>query len=107
MAQKPTSTKLESRLRRKLGVGPIPPPEWWDSSLKGKIVWPEWRIAWEYFRSIALPGLSMPDRLSATAWYAWWLLRHLPKLARDVIFAMEKCLPRTGKNPAEAMVKCS
>jgi glycosyltransferase involved in cell wall biosynthesis len=95
MAQKPTSTRLEALLRRRLGVGPIPPPEWWDPSLKGRIVWPEWRIAREYFRSIGLAELAWGKRAGAYAWYALWLVGHTPKLLRDVIFAVEKLLPRS------------
>ena len=26
-----------------LGVGPLPSAEWWDASLKGKILFPDWR----------------------------------------------------------------
>ncbi len=92
MAQKPTSTRLESMLRGWLGVGPIPPPEWWDASLKGRVVWPEWRIAHEYFRSIDLVRVPAKQRPACYACYFYWLLRHTPKLTRDLIFASEKLL---------------
>ncbi len=94
MAQKPTASRLENMMRRHLGVGPIPPPEWWDSRLKGKIVWPEWKIAWEYFRSVGMADLPLGQRLAAYGWYGWWLIRHVPKLGRDVLFAIEKLLRR-------------
>jgi glycosyltransferase involved in cell wall biosynthesis len=93
MAQKPTASRLEAVLRRWLGVGPIPPPEWWDSTLRDRIVWPEWRIAAEYWRSIGLMRLGPVDRMLMTGCYVLWLVRHIPKLVRDLVFAVVKLLP--------------
>src|SRR4029079_10118692 len=37
-----------SRLSKWVGVGPIPPPQFWDPSLSGKLTFPEWRLLREY-----------------------------------------------------------
>lgn len=111
MAQKPTSSRLEAIARRWLGVGPIPPPEWWDSRLKDRIVWPEWRIAAEYWRSIGLVTMGSVDRVLAIGCYVVWLLRHIPKLVRDLVFAVVKLLSRVTAGPgawrAERSHPCS
>jgi hypothetical protein len=51
-----------SRLSKWVGVGPIPPPQFWDPSLAGKITFPEWRILLEYVRSIHRAPLSAAER---------------------------------------------
>ena len=43
-----------SLLSRLIGHGQLPPAEWFDSRYKGKITFPEWRLAWEYLTSCAL-----------------------------------------------------
>lgn len=101
MAQKPTGSRLEVVLRRWLGVGPIPPPEWWDSRLKGRIVWPEWKIAAEYWRSIWLIKLGLVGRILLTGCYVVWLIRHVPKLVRDLVFALVRLLPRASASPGQ------
>lgn len=99
------------RLSKYLGVGPLPPPEWWDSKLKGKVVWPEWRIMKEYFVSIGRAGLSPGEAMGCYAAFVGWLFKHSFKLGRDVAFAIEKILKRTmgsgdtdGSRPASRSV---
>jgi glycosyltransferase involved in cell wall biosynthesis len=79
-----------SVLRRMLGTGPLPPPEWWDESRAGRINFPEWNLLKRYWRSIGRSPLRMTDRLRCCGVMLDWVAWNLPKLARDVIFAAEK-----------------
>jgi glycosyltransferase involved in cell wall biosynthesis len=82
-----------SRLSCYLGCGPLPPAEWWDPGLRGRIVFPEWRVLLEYFRAVReAEGLADLQRLLSYAVLGFFTLRHLPKLARDVIIASEQFL---------------
>jgi hypothetical protein len=78
-----------SRLTRWLGTGPLPPPEWWDRSLKGKLTFPEWNLFREYWVSIGSAPLDPASRCRCYAMMVLWLVRNAPKLARDVIVAAE------------------
>jgi glycosyltransferase involved in cell wall biosynthesis len=90
--------QLPSRLRnangrallsRFLGTGPLPPPEWWDASLKGKITFPEWRVMREYWRAVLETPLTLVDKFKCHAVMVAWILLNLPKLMRDLIVAAE------------------
>ncbi len=82
-----------SRLSRYLGCGPLPPSEWWDQSLRGRIVFPEWRVLVEYFRAVKeAADLPASKRLLSYAVLGLFTLRHLPKLGRDVIIATEQII---------------
>lgn len=80
-----------SRLSKLLGCGPLPSAEWWDPSLKGKIVFPEWRILREYTRTIQeSPNLTSSQRFACYRTMVWFALRHSPKMLRDVVIAIEQ-----------------
>jgi glycosyltransferase involved in cell wall biosynthesis len=87
----PSSIKHgKSRFSRYLGTGPLPPPEWWDASRKGKINFPEWNLLKEYWTSISrVRQLSASQRLRCHGVACLWIVRNIPKLSRDVIFAVE------------------
>ena len=74
----------------RLGTGPLPPPEWWDGSLKGKITFPEWRLFREYWCSVTETQLSFAQKLLCRNVMATWLVLNVHKLARDVIVALEQ-----------------
>src|SRR5205807_2630467 len=78
-----------SKLSRRIGGGPTPPYEWWDSSLKGKIVFPEWRWAWEYLRAARVTKLPLRQKLGAYAVMAGLYVKFSPRLARDLVIAGE------------------
>lgn len=78
-----------SRLSRWIGVGPIPPAEFWDPSRTGKIVFPEWRILGEYFRSLHLAPNTFRDRARCHLTLLAFAFGHAPKLVRDVVIAIE------------------
>jgi len=75
-----------------LGTGPLPPPEWWDSKLKGRITFPEWRLMREYFAAIADTKLGVVEAAKCYGIMAAWTVLNLPKLARDCIVALEQLL---------------
>ncbi|HEY7088145.1 MAG TPA: glycosyltransferase family A protein [Tepidisphaeraceae bacterium] len=99
-----------SILSRWIGGGPTPPYEWWDPSLKGKIVFPEWRWVWEYLRAARLTPLPLMQKFGCYAAMAGLYVKFFPRLARDLILAAELALyrlfgvgtprPRPGTRPA-------
>lgn len=89
----PRAVRNGSRLSFYLGCGPLPPSEWWNQSLRGRIVFPEWRVLVEYFRAVReAEMLPHSQRLLTCAVLALFTLRHLPKLGRDVVIAAEQLL---------------
>jgi len=81
--------KTRSRLSKWIGVGPIPPPEFWNPSLVGKITFPEWRVLGEYVRSIRAAPLGARDRARCWMTLGRFTLKHAPKLVRDLVIAIE------------------
>ena len=82
-----------SRLSKYLGCGPLPSAEWWDPSLKGRIVFPEWRVLREYARAVEETSSLRPaDRAACYVNVALFALKHSPKLARDLIIATEQTI---------------
>ncbi len=81
-----------SKLSGYLGVGPLPSAEWWDASMKGKIVFPDWRVMQEYYKAVAEMRLSFIERLKCHTSLAYYDVRHTPKLMRDLIIATEQAL---------------
>jgi glycosyltransferase involved in cell wall biosynthesis len=81
--------QTRSRLSRWIGTGPVPPPEFWDRALAGRITFPEWRILREYARSLSFAPLTEGQRTACHLTLMMFALRHLPKLVRDVLIAAE------------------
>jgi glycosyltransferase involved in cell wall biosynthesis len=84
--------RRRSRFSKWLGSGPVPPPEFWDPALTGKVTFPEWRILREYARSLGLAPLSARERNRCRVTLARFALKHTPKLARDLLIATEHTL---------------
>src|SRR5262249_47768626 len=84
----------KSVFSRILGTGPLPPPEWWDASRKGKVNFPEWKLVKEYFVSIGMmkKQLRFADRLHCHGVMVMWVVRNTHKLTRDVIYAIERVI---------------
>jgi glycosyltransferase involved in cell wall biosynthesis len=91
-------TRGRSRLSKYIGVGPIPPTEWWDPTKKGKICFPEWRVLKEYWASPPIAPLKSSQRLACCLRLALFTIRVLPKLARDVVIAVEELWWRAVEN---------
>jgi glycosyltransferase involved in cell wall biosynthesis len=81
-----------ARFSSLLGTGPLPPPEWWDPSLKDRITFPEWKVMGEYWRAIGEVKLPAAEKLKCHGVMLAWTVRNLHKLARDVIIAAEQLL---------------
>jgi hypothetical protein len=80
-----------SRLSKYIGCGPVPSAEWWDPSLKGKIVYPEWRVWREYIRAVQeAQNLTTAQRLACYRTILQFSIRHSPKMVRDVLIACEQ-----------------
>jgi glycosyltransferase involved in cell wall biosynthesis len=79
-----------SRLSKYIGVGPIPATEWWDASKKGKIVFPEWRVLQEYWRSPGLAPLGGSQKMACYLRLVGFTIKILPKLIRDLVIAGEE-----------------
>jgi glycosyltransferase involved in cell wall biosynthesis len=81
-----------SRLSRYIGCGPLPSAEWWDRSLKGRIVFPEWRVLQEYLGAIQQTPFPASEKPACYRALALFSLRHLPKLGRDVVISVEQMI---------------
>ncbi|MBV9771596.1 MAG: glycosyltransferase family 2 protein [Bryobacterales bacterium] len=79
-------------LRRVIGVGPLPPLEWWDSSKAGCVNFPEWRLIREYLQVIREAPVRLGVKVQCLAEVARWVVGDIPKLGRDVIIAAEQLL---------------
>jgi hypothetical protein len=79
-------------LRRILGVGALPPLEWWDPTKAGRINFPEWRLIREYCASIDGVPLTSHEKVSCAIETVRWLTSDIPKLARDLLIAGERLL---------------
>jgi glycosyltransferase involved in cell wall biosynthesis len=99
--------RSRTRLSRWIGVGPIPPAEFWDPSLKGRRVFPEWRILGEYYRSLNTGNLPRSQRLLGRLALARFALRHIPKLARDLVIAAEQMLLGMPDEPSPTRGKAA
>jgi hypothetical protein len=86
---------------RWLGPGPLPPPEWWNPALRHRVVFPDWNLVRQYWRSVSVAPLSWPQRAACRAALLLWLGRYWPKLARDVAFAIETVLTHAQQQEAE------
>jgi glycosyltransferase involved in cell wall biosynthesis len=98
--------KTRSRLSRWVGVGPIPPADFWNPALAGKIVFPEWQILREYVRSIPLAPRSPIERLRCWLTLGRFTLKHTPKLIRDLLIGAEHLVlgqPGSERRTAHAL----
>jgi glycosyltransferase involved in cell wall biosynthesis len=86
---KPSRIACGSFFARWLGSGPTPPAEWWDASKRGRVVFPEWNLAWKYLRSIGAAPLTLRQRTACYGWWIYFTLRTSHKLARDLVLAIE------------------
>lgn len=85
-----TAVRKGSRLSRYIGCGPLPSAEWWDPKLKGRIVFPEWRVLREYLRSVQETELPAGQKLACYRTVLRFAVGHSPKMVRDVVIATEQ-----------------
>ena len=95
-----TKVRPGSRLVKYLGCGPVPGYAWWDQTKKGKIVFPEWRWLWEYYRAVAGARLGLGETLGCLGVLALVSMRFAPRLVRDLVIGAEQFFNRvTGWGP--------
>lgn len=78
-----------STISRLVGHGQLPPAEWFDSRFKGRVTFPEWRIAWEYLTSVRYGQLAPSQRIRVVTGVLRRQLSHhnWARMARDFIIA--------------------
>ncbi|MFZ0544108.1 MAG: glycosyltransferase family 2 protein [Candidatus Promineifilaceae bacterium] len=68
--------------------------EWFDPENIGKLVFPQWRILWEYYRSIWWSVVGWGVRLRAHFYLLWWSAKNRRHLWNDLRIAGESVFPR-------------
>lgn len=95
----------DSNLSAIIGSGPLPPAEWWEPTMKGRIVFPEWRVMVEYARAIHEAWLPPLAKMLCFLTFGVYAVCHVPKLGRDLLIAAEQAIRRSATldalNPAE------
>lgn len=99
------SSNRRGPLTRWLGTGPLPPPEWWDESRRGRLNFPEWNLLKEYWVSIGRAGLNGTEQGRCYFVMVEWFSRNLPKLARDLVFALEDVLGQVTRSIGGGVTK--
>lgn len=87
-----------TRLAPFLGGGPVPPAEWWEPKLKGKINFPEWHLVREYARSKRFVTLTVEETRRFDRAIRKSVMGNSHKLLRDVVIAAEHLLLGRPKN---------
>lgn len=77
-------------LRRIIGVGALPPLEWWDPSKARRINFPEWRLIREYYASVSRAPLSAGEKAACWLEVLHWFASDVPKLGRDLLISAER-----------------
>ncbi len=85
--------------------GTLPSPEWWDPNKTSAITFPEWRMFREYFLSIHRAPLTAWQRLRCYLLLAPWIVKHVRRMAKDlliaadvVLFRLQDASGQAGKN---------
>lgn len=94
------SARSRTRVSKILGVGPLPPTEWFDPTRIGSLTFPEWNIMREYWKSMNLVTLTGRDRWNCYRAYGLWAVGHIPKLIRDCLIASEMIVQRRFDRPS-------
>ena len=89
-------------LRRLIGVGALPPLEWWDPAKTGCINFPEWRLIREYIASFRGAGMGFAEQAGCALETLRWFGSDIPKLTRDLLISLERfiSLRQHGMPPA-------
>ena len=89
-----------SRLVKWIGCGPLPSYEWWDATKKGKIVFPEWRWLWEYYKAVNATPMRFIDKFASFGVLSVLTIKFVPRLGRDIVIGAEQLFNRiTGFGP--------
>jgi len=94
--------KHGKKLARFLGPGPLPPPEWWNPKLANRVVFADWNLLREYFRSINFTPLNLAQRIGCYLTLGQWIFWFWPKLVRDLAFAIETLFAHVSRRISQA-----
>lgn len=96
-----------SVLSQYIGCGPLPGAEWWDPKMKGKIVFPEFRVLREYWRAVSNASIPARDKLACYRVLSWFGVNHIPKMGRDLVIATEQAATKAVRAiiPANTSLK--
>lgn len=86
----PSRVAAGSFFARFIGAGPTPPAEWWDERMRGRLVFPEWKLAWSDLVALFAAPLNLWQRCACVLCWCWFVVRNSPKLLRDLLFALER-----------------
>jgi len=75
---------------------------WFDSARKGRLVFPFWKMAQEYARSLVAADLAVGERLRCSRHLLGWMWRCRRRLRGDVTYALRRLAGRDplGASPA-------
>jgi glycosyltransferase involved in cell wall biosynthesis len=87
-------------LSRLIGTGQLPPAEWFDHEYAGRITFPEWRLMWEYLRSVQYGWLNPRQRAACAAVVIKRAFLHgnWARLVRDFLLAADKLTAWTAQS---------
>jgi glycosyltransferase involved in cell wall biosynthesis len=89
--------RRRSRLSRLIGHGQLPPAEWFDPRCKGRVTFPEWRLAWEYLRSVQYGDdvpVSQRARVALSVVKRQVTHNNWARMARDFLMATDLIVTR-------------
>ena len=83
--------RRRSLLSRLIGHGQLPPAEWFDPQYRGRVTFPEWRLAREYLSSVRYGQVPFAQRARATLSVFKRQLIHnnWARMARDFLMAAD------------------
>jgi hypothetical protein len=86
-------SRLRSRrFRLTKRVNGLPCTEWWDTSKRRAVAFPQWRQLGEYIRLVNRAPLSLQDRSRCHAVTARWVVRDRRRYAKDLVIAADQVL---------------
>jgi hypothetical protein len=63
---------------------------WFDPTLKGRVVFPHWRIFWEYLKAVHQTPLNLNERACCYFHLGRWLVWYRRKLADNLLVGMKQ-----------------
>jgi len=67
---------------------------WWNPKTKGKILFPRWKMCYEYFHAIHASGLPTAERWRCYREMVPWIRRYFLSLGANVVIATGLWLKR-------------
>ena len=89
--------RRRSLLSRLIGHGQLPPAEWFDPQFKGRVTFPEWRLAREYLVSVRYGQVPASQRARAalSVFKRQLIHNNWARMARDFLMAADLLAART------------